>query len=66
MTDDDWRVAEAKLNGEMDVVKVKMGHIEKSLEGIQTNISRLVWIVLGAILLRVLEFVITNDIPIIP
>lgn len=66
MTDDDWRVAKAELQGEMNVVNTKMKHIEKSLAGIESNISKLVWIVVTAIALRVLEFVLTNEIPIIP
>lgn len=66
MTDDDWRVADAQRKGEVEVLNVKMSHIEKSLDRIQANIARLVWLFLGAILLRVLEFALTNDIPIIP
>ena len=58
MSDGDWRIAKVELDGEIKLLRQSQEGSEKRLEKIESNTTKLVWLVLASIVSAVMGFVI--------
>lgn len=56
MTDEQWEVKAAEIDGEVKVMNTRMGHIEEALKSIRGDIKIVVFAVLLALIARLVEF----------
>lgn len=58
MTDEDWRIAKVRMEGELIRMNDRLDVIDDRTKHMEANVSRLVWLVLTSLIGGLMAFII--------